>query len=511
MDKLVIGTALFLLTILAFFGLIIWLIFFNPTHNNALNTFIIGLLVAFPLIYFLFAKNVIKYTYMLISYSILAFITFVVALVAWNPNNIVSDNPGNFTFLMTILGCLSGIFGLTKTNTISTKNGIISGCALILFYLISIFLKTNPLDIVSNNQSIVICFLSFGVVLGTLLALKLFNIISFGNAKTTDILKYTLYTIGILGIILGLIYVIFYLIQNVSSESDMLLFFINILILIVFIAFIIKVFGIDKKLKQKPNDDATWIGLIKKLIFYIPCSLINLLEYLKEQYKITPKIVWQLLGIEFLLIIGRFIIPYLYEKAMNRKGNLLISKPKNINEEVFLANFEDLNYYKSDDANKDASKEEMPTYHYSISCWLYINSFPPNTNMSYTKDTSILNIGNKPNIQFNVEKNELIIRMKTNSNKETVVLRKKDLLKYQKWNHLVVNYSGGTLDVFLNNELISTESRIIPYKQYDIVSYGSNNGIYGGICNVKYFNESLDRSEINWLYNSVKNKDPPVI
>ena len=511
MDKVVIGTAIFLLTILAFFGLAIWLIFFNPTGSTTLSTFILGVLVAFPVIYFLFARNIIKYLYMIISYAVLAFIIFVVALVAWDPEHIVSDNPGSFTFLMVILAGISSIFGLTKANMLSTTNGLIASSALILFYIVAMFLKVNPLDIVSNNQPIVILFISLGVVLGTLLTLKLFNVISFGDAKTKDILKYSLYTLGILTILLSLIYIIYYSILHINDSTDMILLFVNIFILIVFAAFIIKVFNVDKKLKEKSSPDPSWFGLIKKIILYIPCALIDLLEYIKLQYKITPKVAWQLLGLEILLVMGRFIIPYLYDKAMNRKGTLLVSKPQNINNEVFLENFEDLNYYKSDDVDKDASKDEMPTYHYGISCWLYINSFAPNTNVSYTQDTSVLNIGNKPNIQFNVEKNELIIRMKTNSNKEKVVLRKKDLLKYQKWNHLVVNYNGGTLDVFLNNELISTKSGIIPYKQYDIVSYGSDNGIYGGICNVKYFNESLDRSEINWLYNSMKNKDPPVI
>lgn len=511
MDKLIIGTALFLLTILAFFGLAIWLIFFNPTGNKGLNTFILCLLVAFPVIYFLFARKVIKYLYMVISYAIMAFITFVVALIAWNPNHIVSDHPGDFTFLMTILAGISTIFGLTKTNTMSTTTGIISSSALVLFYIITMFLKTNPLDIVSNNRGVVVLILSFALVLGTLFALKTFNVISFGNLKMTQLLKYSLYTIGILTCLLALIYIIFYCVQHLNTESDLILLFVNIFILIVFVAFVVKLFGIDKKLKEKPDPDPSWFGLIKKLVLYIPCALIDFMEYLKNQYKITPKIIWQLLIIEILLILSRFLLPYLYEKAVNRKGVLLIREPQNINNEVFLKNFEDLNYYKSSNADSDSTKDEMQTYHYCISSWIYINSFAPNTNSSYSKDTSILNIGNKPNIQFNVTKNELIIRMKVSSSKEKIILKKRDLLKYQKWNHLVINYNGGTLDVFLNNELIHTESGIIPYKQYDIVNYGTDNGLYGGICNTKYFNESLDRSEINWLYNSVKNKDPPFL
>jgi hypothetical protein len=511
MDKVVLGTAFFLLIALTFFGLAIWLLFFNPAGSYGLSWTILGILVAFPLIFYLYTRKAIQYFYMLILYSLLAFATLVISIVMWNPLNVVSDYPGYFSFLMVCLGCLGSVFGLKTTKTISTTQAIIASIGIVVFYFATMFMTTNPYNIVSSNRGIVIAIGAIALVLGLLIALKELNYIQFKDVKTMDIIKYSLLTIGILVVFLALIYGIFYAVQHVNSGTNFLLVFINALIIIVLAAFIIKFFNLDKKLQSKPGGDPSWIGLVKKLLFYLPCSIINLVEYIKEQYKITPKVVWQLLGIEILLILGRFLIPYLYEKFMNSKGTLLVRKPEDINKEVFLANFEDLNYYKSDDANKDSSKEEMQNYHYSISAWIYINSFPPNTNVSYTKDTSILNIGNKPNIQFNVEKNELVIRMKETSEKEVVVLRKRDLLKYQKWNHIVVVYNGGTLDVFINNELISTKSNIIPLKQYDIVSYGSDDGIFGGICNVKYFNEKLSRSEINWLYNTAKIHDPPVI
>ena len=512
MDKVIIGTALTLLTILAFFGLFIWLMFFNPTGSYSLSLLIMGLLVAFPLVFYLYMRKTIEYVFMMIVYSVLAFITLIIAMIAWNPNHIVSDNPGSFSYLMIMLASLGGVFGLTAKGTLEKKHGLIAAGSIILFYIASIFLKTNPYDIVSSNQGIIIAILSIATVLGILLTLKSFDIISFGDANTLDILKKSLYIMGIIAVGLALIYATFYAIQHVNTGSNFFLVFINILILLVLTAFVIKVFNLDKKLQQSPGTgDPSWFGLIKKVIFYLPCSIINIVQYIKEQYKITPKVAWQLLGIEILLIAGRFIIPYLYEKLMNRKGNQLVKNPQHINKEVFVANFEDLNYYKSKDADKDSDKEELQNYHYSISSWIYINSFPPNTNLAYTKDTSILNVGNKPNIQFNVERNELIIRMKETADKERIVLRKKGLLKYQKWNHIVVVYNGGTLDVFLNNKLIATKSGVIPYKQYDVVSYGSDDGIYGGICNVKYFNEKLSRSDINMLYNTMKDRDPPVI
>ena len=60
-------------------------------------------------------------------------------------------------------------------------------------------------------------------------------------------------------------------------------------------------------------------------------------------------------------------------------------------------------------------------------------------------------------------------------------------MKLQKWNKFLINYDGGTLDIFLNDKLLSSSSSIAPYMTLDVVSVGANNGINGGIRNVVYF------------------------
>jgi hypothetical protein len=163
-------------------------------------------------------------------------------------------------------------------------------------------------------------------------------------------------------------------------------------------------------------------------------------------------------------------------------------------------------------------------YQYAISFWVFLDASPPNTNPSYSKYTSLLNFGNKPNVLYNGETNTLKVIMnqkdlsKITNNKLTDfdengnrVIYTNDKMLLQKWNNIIINYSGGVLDIFLNGDLVKSSVGVVPYYTIDNLTIGEENGINGGICNVVYFKRALNASNIYYLYNMVKNKTPPVL
>jgi hypothetical protein len=81
----------------------------------------------------------------------------------------------------------------------------------------------------------------------------------------------------------------------------------------------------------------------------------------------------------------------------------------------------------------------------------------------------------------------------------------------QKWNNIIINYSGGVLDIFLNSELVKSNRGIVPYYTLDNLTIGTDEGIEGGICNVVYFRRPLTTSNIFYLYNMIKDRSPPVL
>jgi hypothetical protein len=76
-----------------------------------------------------------------------------------------------------------------------------------------------------------------------------------------------------------------------------------------------------------------------------------------------------------------------------------------------------------------------------------------------------------------------------------------DAVPLQKWNHIVINYDGGYMDVFLNGILVASKPNIAPYMQYDDVVVGENEGLEGGVRNVVYYDRILARGEVSLEYN----------
>ena len=217
----------------------------------------------------------------------------------------------------------------------------------------------------------------------------------------------------------------------------------------------------------------------------------NLKKWLVYEYNQLPRYTFYIYAvIIFILILsltGNIFNPII-RFVLLPKYKQLVSKPIYTNH---LNNFESFQY------------KSKFNYQYSISCWLYINPQPPNTNPAYNKYSSLLNYGNKPNIMYKGRDNDLMIQMLKGENKQIKTFHTKDVL-LQKWNHIVINYIDNNLDVFLNNKLVGSEINITPFMKHDMISTGENSGIHGGVKNIYHFNKPLYLWQINYLYNSQK-------
>jgi hypothetical protein len=252
-----------------------------------------------------------------------------------------------------------------------------------------------------------------------------------------------------------------------------------------------------------------------------------------------------LLGLYFLwFFLGKKYFQSLYFK---RGGKQLINQPIETNVLTNVTSYQNL------------SNNNTFDYQYALSFWFFLNSFPPNTNASYGKVVPILSYGENPTIKYSSANNTLYITVKQdvdpnaidnfikekgsqidsasinkwNTNKDKIsddienvknmhfdnaldadgkrIIYTHPDVQLQKWNHVLLNYSGGTLDVFYNGSLVKSAISVVPYMNFDMLTAGTDDGVSGNIANLIYFDRPLDILTMNTLYTSFKDKNPPVI
>jgi hypothetical protein len=511
--------------------------------SNAYYIVPITLIIAFILFVISFRSNYVQtfnVNYERIKMIILyfCFITLGITYYSVNPGEYMTKN-FNMSLLLTLL---MGIFGfiylivlLTLPNIKDSNNtenvlGNISafskygGIGFILFIIIMTIVITNyPGGFFKNtNSSIIVTVLLFVICIiwSILLVVNMFTgfknnkASGFADSNLTNAKKALLALFGftISGIIIA--YIV-YSLQHLSGYSSIISFILSIFLIIAILILIYKTIFVKLPSNGANKSKDGFFDLLINLIFYIPCLFSGVFDVImktvmSEYYSTTSGNLLILLIIVCLLLLYIFL-PKIQHFINIQGGKQLVENPIYTNNLYSLANYEELN--GNDNLN----------YQYSISFWLFLDANAPNTNPTYSQYTSLLNYGGKPNVLYKADTNTLMITMdqkdldKKSKNKllefddngNRIVYINKNLL-LQKWNNIIINFNGGTLDIFLNGELVKSSIEVIPYMKLDALTVGSDNGVNGGICNVVYFKKSLTITNIYNIYNNMKNKNPPV-
>jgi hypothetical protein len=369
---------------------------------------------------------------------------------------------------------------IQKLNQIFANYGGYISLLIYIILAVFIFLK-NPYGLISKYQAISIVTslaLGFMVVNVANFAWRRDEFFGVDNSSSPSIWHWLMTAGGSLGVLLmaGLIvYSVFLLFSNFGR---FLRFFYSFSFYIFLIAGLGIVYKFAKPYFEKTKTPA-FIELIKNIVFYIPCLLINVIENIAG----TKRSVWILLLIEVIAILAYFGIPIALQSRYLKKGTVLASIPQHLNGISSL----------DSDAISEIVKNSKNTYSYGLSADIWIDPQPTSTSIAYTRDTNILSFGDRLRIEYNGKTPQKLI-IKAKEGLETVEVAKPDI-PLQRWNKIVLNYDHGTLDVFLNGELIHSQQNV-PYSTIGSIESGSRNGIHGGIRDIRFFDKPITKNEM---------------
>jgi hypothetical protein len=388
--------------------------------------------------------------------------------------------------------------------------------AILVFYVLFIcyIYYKNSFEFLSTYKSLALGgFLVIGILMFilTLYSLSGTKGVKSAGPYTSIIMKIMLSFLGF-GLVMGIIVYILMQILKLQSLSVQIITFINFMLSIGLIALVMIVFNLNMQTLnvEFSQNSAGGIGFIfsfiTKIILYIPCLIIDMVNAVAEQFNIAKKqyVVMIILAAELLLIAAKFLIPVAFDKVVNYDGVVVTDKvyPMEMKTRV---NIPQVLLFDKNRTN------------YGVSCWIYVHPVPDNTNEAYIENTSLVNFGGVPNILFNSQKGTLSFAVDMNDlggGKRIFIFPNKDNMRevkvlYSRWNHIFINFTDGNMDIFINGVLVTSTSEVIPMNNPKSIHIGSHPGIYGEACNLVYYKQPLLAENIRIIYESLKNFNPP--
>ena len=419
-------------------------------------------------------------------------------------------------FLFTIFGAITFIFSefksildISNISEILPKYGILF--AIIFIAIVLLYYASFDPSALTTKKYVYV----FSIIIPLILIIGYIN----NSGLPTNDAKYKLLIIGLIIVFFA---TLFYFYTAMTTQTVTTLYYaINalfILMLIVGLALFFYIFS--NYLKSIEG----WSGFIIYFIFYIPCLLLDLVKYVRNEFKMTSNVVFILFIIEIILILVYIYLPLLIKYISYSDGIVLLKDSTFLNHSQQIGNNKmflapDMTEYSVFELSTIV-QNKLPVYNenYSISMWIYLNNQPANFS-AYNTESNVFDYGNgKPKITYNNK--DVTINGATINNSYTIYFTNTTTDSYeiklnsQKWNNIVFNYSSTNADLYINGNLEQTftfDSNLPTYSSADIITVGSDNGLDGAICNIRYYSTPLSSTKISNMYNLLMYKNPPTI
>jgi hypothetical protein len=339
--------------------------------------------------------------------------------------------------------------------------------------------------------------------------------------------KTTVSTSMITAVVLGFVFLLvfggcIYLINNLGLNLIVMNYvFYALFFAILLIALVIVYIIFSNAIKRQQG----FLGFIIRLIFFIPCLVSDLLDYIRDEFKIAhPVIIW-LLFLEILLLILQVYLPGIMRKFTYTTTDSLLPNATYLNDPKTIAysnrfTMTKLNNdvkYKDGDQTPGNTSQPLMTQdevysdfayrnsNYAFSYWVYINAGNMTKDAYTSGNTNVFTYGKtdgsnaKPQMKY---MNDSLVIHFVGSNAPPHLVK----IPSQKWVHVVVNYSGDHVDLFFDGVLKYTHQYANgvppPGDADDTVFIGHKDGLDGSIRDVRYFEYAMTDTQINTIYNA---------
>lgn len=234
------------------------------------------------------------------------------------------------------------------------------------------------------------------------------------HSNFMNLLKYattisTLSTV-ILIIFLTVLFLIYVSNKFTDGIMSVLKLFLVVVGIVIATAAVITVYdSAAKKEKEYENMHVNSVVLlVLKLIRYIPCLIIDGINWIRREYSIATRPVWILLGIEVAVVATYFLTPILMNATVFSESTKLTENIVDLKTPKQLSTLGKVGIVRT----PECSAKTKTKYSYAISGWLFLSSHPPSMTSGGNKFVNVLDFNGIPAIEYNASTNELRFRVR---------------------------------------------------------------------------------------------------
>jgi hypothetical protein len=166
--------------------------------------------------------------------------------------------------------------------------------------------------------------------------------------------------------------------------------------------------AISKKDETYDSKKNTNLSLfILKVLKYIPCFILDMVEVLKREFNMTTKPVWILLGVEAVVVGLYFLIPLISQALAYDSSKSVLPEIADLRKMKDLGTLENAGIVRTSECSHKTKRK----YDYAFSAWLFFIPHPLNVMKNGQGFVSVLDVNGIPTLLYKAATNELQFRL----------------------------------------------------------------------------------------------------
>lgn len=232
------------------------------------------------------------------------------------------------------------------------------------------------------------------------------NFLNFMTFSTT-ISKLGVVALALAAIVIGAVYLSKKFTDGITDVFKIILIVIGALVAT---AVLISVYdsAAKKEKEYEGSNPNSVILFIIKVFRYIPCLIIDGVNWLRKEFNITTRPVWILLLLEAVIIGGYFLIPMALNATIFSGSTALTEDIVDISSAKNLQTMENVGIVRT----PECSSKLKTKHSYAISGWMFFSSHPPSMTKGGSQFVNVLDFNGVPRIEYNSSTNELRFQIK---------------------------------------------------------------------------------------------------